>query len=135
IKDWFLSGKPITTEIDNLATGSRSVSVRQMFTLGTSFGIDGNIITSHLNFLRIFSQRPPGMIDVGLIKLKEGVNSNNFAQTLRANIPNDVDVLTMQEWIEFEKNYWKTSTAIGFIFALGVGMGLIVGIVIVYQIL
>jgi putative ABC transport system permease protein len=135
IKDWFLSGKPITTEIDNLATGSRSVSVRNMFTLGTSFGIDGNIITSHLNFLRIFPQRPTGLIDVGLIKLKDGVNANNFAQTLRANIPNDVDVLTMQEWIEFEKNYWKTSTAIGFIFALGVGMGLIVGIVIVYQIL
>ena len=135
IKDWFRSGKKITTEIDNLSTGSRSVSVGNLFTLGTSFGIDGNIITSHLNFLRIFPQRPPGLIEVGLIKLNEGVNATNFAQTLRASIPKDVDVLTMQEWIAFEKHYWKTSTAIGFIFALGVGMGLIVGIVIVYQIL
>jgi len=135
IKDWFHSGKKITTEIDNLSTGSRTVSVRNLFTLGTSFGIDGNIITSHLNFLRIFPQRPPGLIEVGLIKLNEGVNATNFAQTLRASIPKDVDVLTMQEWIAFEKTYWKTSTAIGFIFALGVGMGLIVGIVIVYQIL
>lgn len=118
-----------------LAYGSRSVSVRHMFTLGTSFGIDGNIITSHLNFLRIFPQRPPGLIDVGLIKLKKGVNAKNFAQTLRANISNDVDVLTMQEWIKFENNYWKTSTEIGFIFAFGVGMGLIVGIVIACQIL
>jgi putative ABC transport system permease protein len=41
----------------------------------------------------------------------------------------------MQEWIEFEKHYWMTSTAIGFMFALGVLMGLIVGIVIVYQML
>jgi putative ABC transport system permease protein len=135
IKEWFSAGKPIKTEIDNLATGSRSVSVKNMFTLGTSFGIDGNIITSHLNFLRIFPHRQSGLIEVGLIKLKDGVNVNSFAQVFRANIPNDVDVLTMQEWIEFEKSYWKTSTAIGFIFALGVGMGLIVGIVIVYQIL
>jgi putative ABC transport system permease protein len=41
----------------------------------------------------------------------------------------------MQEWIEFEKNYWKTSTEIGFIFAFAVGISLIVGIVIVYPIL
>jgi putative ABC transport system permease protein len=135
IKDWFRSGKMIKSEIDNLASGSRSVSVRDMFILGTSFGIDGNIITSHLNFLRIFSQRSPGLIEVGLIKLEDGVDVAGFTQRLRRDIPTDVDVLTLQEWIDFEKRYWQTSTAIGFIFALGVAMGLIVGIVIVYQIL
>ena len=43
--------------------------------------------------------------------------------------------VSQQEWIDFEKNYWMTSTAIGFIFSLGVGMGLIVGVVVVYQVL
>ncbi|MFN5193030.1 MAG: FtsX-like permease family protein, partial [Cyanobacteriota bacterium] len=33
------------------------------------------------------------------------------------------------------KNYWRSSTAIGFIFTLGAGMGFVVGCVIVYQIL
>jgi putative ABC transport system permease protein len=135
IKDLFQRGQAVTTEIDNLSTGSRSVSVVNMFRMGTSFGIDGNLITSHLNFLRIFPQRQPGLIEVGLIKLKAGNDVIAFQRRLRSSIPEDVDVLTMQEWIAFEKHYWMTSTAIGFIFALGVGMGLIVGIVIVYQVL
>jgi putative ABC transport system permease protein len=135
IIDWFKTGHPIETEIDNLKTGSRTISVVNTFKLGTSFGIDGNLITSHLNFLRIFSQRQSGLIEVGLIKLKAGYDAKSFKQHLRSSIPEDVDIFTKQEWIDFEKSYWMTSTAIGFIFALGVGMGLIVGIVIVYQIL
>jgi putative ABC transport system permease protein len=135
IKDLFHAGQVIQTEIDNLASGSRLITVKNMFTLGTSFGIDGNLITSHLNFLRLFPQRQAGLIEVGLIKLKNTNDAQAVQKTLQATIPRDVNVLTMPEWIEFEKHYWQTSTAIGFIFALGVAMGLIVGIVIVYQIL
>jgi len=135
IKNLLLAGKTVTTEIDNLSTGSRTVTVVNHFRMGTSFGIDGNLITSHLNFLRLFPQRQPGLIEVGLIRLKPGADPADFQRRLRASLPGDVDVLTMQEWIAFEKHYWTTSTAIGFIFALGVAMGLIVGIVIVYQIL
>jgi putative ABC transport system permease protein len=47
----------------------------------------------------------------------------------------DTRILTMQGYIDFEKDYWQKSTAIGFIFSLGAMMGFIVGIVIVYQIL
>ena len=131
----FAQTSSITTEIDSLSTATRSITVVGLFQLGTSFGIDGNIITSHLNFLRIFSQRQKGAIEVGLIKLKAGVNSDEFKQKLQAYLPPDVRIFTHQEWIEFEKHYWMSSTAIGFIFSLGVAMGLIVGIVVVYQIL
>ncbi|WP_434686655.1 FtsX-like permease family protein [Pseudanabaena minima] len=47
----------------------------------------------------------------------------------------DTRILTMEGYIDFEKEYWQKSTAIGFIFSLGTVMGFIVGIVIVYQIL
>ena len=135
IRDFLKAGKRVQTEIDNLSTGSRSVSVVNTFILGTSFGIDGNLITSHLNFLRLFPQRQPGLIEVGLIKLNDGVDANDVQLKLRSALPKDVNILTMEQWISFEKNYWQTSTAIGFIFALGVIMGLIVGIVFVYQVL
>lgn len=125
----------ITTEIDNIATETHQIKVVGLFTLGTSFGIDGNLITSHLNFLRIFSQRNKGFIEVGLIKLKPGVNSNLVTQKISNYLPPDVRVLSKQQWIDFEKKYWTSSTAIGFIFNLGVGMGLIVGTTIFYQIL
>jgi putative ABC transport system permease protein len=54
---------------------------------------------------------------------------------MRKVLPSDVEIFTHQEFIDFEKKYWQTSTAIGFIFALGIAMGFMVGTVIVYQIL
>jgi putative ABC transport system permease protein len=126
---------PVITEIDNITTATRQIKVVGLFRLGTSFGIDGNLLTSHVNFLRIFSTRQKGLIDVGLIQLKPNSNVNQVKNKIKQLLPPDVRVFSQQEWIDFEKNYWMTSTAIGFIFSLGVGMGLIVGIVVVYQIL
>ncbi|BAZ10882.1 DevC-like ABC transporter permease protein [Calothrix sp. NIES-4071] len=121
----------ITTELS-----SKKVNVVGLFTLGPSFGADGNIIMSDLNFLRLFSRyRKIGEIDIGLIKLKTNANAQNILKKIQANLPKDVKVLTHQDFVEFEKTYWQTSTSIGFIFTLGVSMGFIVGTVIVYQIL
>jgi putative ABC transport system permease protein len=126
----FEEGNPVTTEL-----GGKKVNVVGLFALGPSFGADGNVIMSDVNFLRIFPNRKPGEIQIGLIQLKPGVDAEALRDAIAANLPNDVKVLTHQGFVEFEKNYWKTSTAIGFIFTLGVGMGFIVGTVIVYQIL
>ncbi|MEH1804082.1 MAG: ABC transporter permease DevC [Nostoc sp.] len=123
-------GKPVTAEVRR-----RRIKVGGLFTLGASFGADGNLITSDLNFFRIFNNRQKGLIDIGLIRLKPGVDANVVAQQLRKYLPNEVNVLTKQEFIDFERSYWANSTAIGFIFTLGTVMGFIVGTVIVYQIL
>jgi len=130
VADDFLQGKSVVTEVSN-----RRVTIKGLYTLGASFGANGTILTSDLNFLRIFNRRQKGIIDVGLIKLKPGTEITPVLQTLREHLPNDVIVLSKQEFIDFEKNYWKTNTAIGFIFNLGTAMGFIVGTVIVYQIL
>ncbi|QLE58044.1 ABC transporter permease DevC [Nostoc sp. TCL26-01] len=126
----FDQGKNITAEVRR-----RRIKVVGLFTLGASFGADGNLITSDVNFLRLFSTRQGGLIDIGLIRLKPGYNANTVAQELRSYLPQDVNVLTKQEFIDFERHYWASSTAIGFIFTLGTIMGFIVGTVIVYQIL
>lgn len=126
----FDAGKNVTAEV-----GRRQIKVAGLFTLGASFGADGNLITSDINFLRIFLTRQQGLIDIGLIRLQPGANTNQVAQELRMFLPKDINVLTKQEFIDFERNYWASSTAIGFIFTLGTIMGFIVGTVIVYQIL
>ncbi len=130
----FLRGKTVTTELGN-AGSNRRIKVVGLFQLGTSFGSDGNLVTSHVNFLRMFDNRQKGLIDVGVIKLKPGTDIHQFTHKLKNNLPHDVKVLSKQDFINFEKNYWQTSTAIGFIFNLGVALGIIVGIVVVYQIL
>jgi putative ABC transport system permease protein len=126
----FERGKSISSEL-----GGKTVNVIGLFTLGPSFGADGNIIMSDLNFFRLFSDRKSGEIEIGLIQLKPHANAQNILKNIEASFPKDVKVFTHQGFIDFEKSYWKTSTAIGFIFTLGVGMGFIVGTVIVYQIL
>ncbi|MBD2629853.1 MULTISPECIES: ABC transporter permease DevC [Nostocaceae] len=123
-------GKLVSAEVRR-----RRIKVVGLFTLGASFGADGNLITSDVNFLRLFNNRQRGLIDIGLIKLKPGADLAVVTQYLRTYLPTDVNVLTKQEFIDFERNYWASSTAIGFIFTLGTIMGFIVGTVIVYQIL
>ncbi|MBD2360060.1 FtsX-like permease family protein [Anabaena minutissima FACHB-250] len=130
IAKYFDEGKNVTAEVRR-----RRVQVGGLFTLGASFGADGNLITSDVNFLRLFLNRQQGLIDIGLIKLKPGANTEAVVQELRNYLPEDINVLSKQEFIDFERHYWASSTAIGFIFSLGTIMGFIVGTVIVYQIL
>lgn len=126
----FEQGKNVIAEVNR-----RKIKVGGLFTLGASFGADGNLITSDLNFLRIFPQHQRGLINIGLVRLKPGSDATAVTQNLKKYLSKDIKVLTKQEFIDYERNYWASSTAIGFIFTLGTIMGFIVGTVIVYQIL
>ena len=131
VVEYFKQGKPVETEVDN-----RRVRVEGLFTLGASFGADGNLVTSDLNFLRIFgTRRTRGLIDIGVVKLEPGTDVKAVIDKMTATFPKDVIILSKEEFADFEKKYWQESTSIGFIFTLGAAMGFIVGIVIVYQIL
>ena len=116
--------------------GGYRVRVGGLFSLGPSFGVDGNLITSDSTFLRIFpNTRPAELIDVGAITLKSGVNPQTVQEDLQAHLPNDVLVFTRQGFIDFETEYWANRTPIGFILSLMLTMAAVVGVVIVYQIL
>ncbi len=131
VVEYFNQGEPVETEVDN-----RRVRVEGLFTLGASFGADGNLVTSDLNFLRIFAtRRTRGLIDIGVVKLEPGTDVKAVIDKMTATFPKDVIIFSKEEFADFEKKYWQESTSIGFIFTLGAAMGFIVGIVIVYQIL
>lgn len=123
-------GKPATTEIER-----RTVTISGLFTLGASFGADGILVASDQTFLHFFPRREAASTSLGLIKLSPGYDSKQVAAALKSHLPNDVRVLTHEEYIEFEESYWKTESPIGFIFGLGTGMAFVVGVVIVYQVL
>lgn len=110
------------------------LQISGVFTLGASFGADGNIITSDSTFLKLFPDNQANQIAVGLINLKPGVDIETVRSRLVANLPNDIKVVTPKEFAQIEIDYWQ-SGGIGFIFGLGVVVGFIVGVVIVYQIL
>jgi len=120
----------IVTELND-----REIEVAGLFEMGPSFGIDGNIITSDDNWLRLFPDRPRNQIQLGLISLREGADANVTRDRLREYLPRDVLVMTKADFVERERNYWNNATPIGYIFAFGAIMGFVVGAIIVYQIL
>lgn len=111
------------------------VTVVGLFRLGVSFAADGNVVTSDLNFMRIFSRRNHEDIDLGVIKLHPGASATQVQAELRSQLNEFVNIFTYEELLSYEKDYWANTAPIGFIFGFGTVMGWVVGLVIVYQIL
>lgn len=130
VKNTFDPDQPLTTEVND-----RQIKVVGLFEMGPSFGIDGNVITSEDNWLRLFPERSRNDIHLGLIKLKPGSDADATRGQLKALLPRDVLVLTKQDFIQREVDYWNSATPIGYIFTFGAVMGFVVGAIIVYQIL
>ncbi|WP_341899743.1 ABC transporter permease DevC [Synechococcus sp. UW140] len=130
VAEWFRNGKTVDSEV----AGVR-LRVAGLVQLGPSFGADGNMIISRETFRSIIPNSSKGSIELGLIRLIPGSDPILVAERLKEQLPNDITIFTKEQFIEFEKNYWRSSTAIGFIFTLGAAMGFVVGCVIVYQIL
>ena len=115
--------------------GQRRMEVVGLIEIGPSFGADGNVVLSEVNFRRVVKERQVAAVDLVAIKLRPGANIAETQARLRALLPPDVTVMTQAELRAHERRYWEEATPIGFIFAFGSLMGLVVGMVIVYQIL
>jgi putative ABC transport system permease protein len=115
--------------------GNRRMEVVGLVEIGPSFGADGNVVLSEVNFRRVVKERQVAAVDLVAIRLRPGASPTATQERLRALLPDDVMVLTQAELQAHERRYWEEATPIGFIFAFGSLMGLVVGMVIVYQIL
>ncbi|MTJ30431.1 MULTISPECIES: ABC transporter permease DevC [Aphanizomenon] len=124
----------------NAELSGKNVSVKGLFQNGASFAADGNVVVSDSTFLQLFPTRKADQIEVGLITLQPGADIEKVKAQLQIGLNPDpqnpfVEVGTPETFAQKEKTYWATGTGIGFIFSLGVIVGFIVGIVIVYQVL
>ncbi len=118
----------------HIQVGRRDFELVGLVEIGPSFGADGNVVMSETNFRRVFS-RQAGMADLVALRLRPGADPAAVQARLRALLAQDVVVLTHTELVQGERAYWENGTPIGFIFLFGSIMGLVVGMVIVYQIL
>jgi putative ABC transport system permease protein len=133
----FSQKKSIDVEIApfNQITKAKRFEIKGLFSIGPSFGVDGNLITSSTTFLQAFPDRNLNNIDLGLISLKSNYDAQKVRSYLVANLPKDINILTFSEFVQLEKDYWDLRTPIGFVFKLMVFMGFVVGIGITYQVL
>jgi putative ABC transport system permease protein len=123
-------GKGVSAEV-----GRTKVRVGGQFTLGTGFSADGAIVTSDETFRRLFPNRKPGVVSLGLIRLKPGTDPDAVAEKLGKILPRDVHVYTRAEIEAHERHHWMIKTSVGIIFGFGVLVALFVGTAIVYQVL
>ncbi|MEX2185960.1 MAG: ABC transporter permease DevC [Pirellulales bacterium] len=124
---------------DGLELSGQSVRVVGGFALGTDFANDGNLVMSAANFARYFPARgggdPRDAVTLGLVRVEPNEDVQTVRNRLAASLPDDVAVYTKPEFIAREMAFWRRSTPIGYIFAVGTIMGFIVGIVICYQVI
>ena len=103
--------------------------------LGTGFMGLGVILVSAQNFVRLFPFRKLGQVNLGLIQLKQGVDPDRAADSLRKLLGGDIQIFTRPELEAHETAYWTTRTSVGLLFGSGLIVSFIVGVMVVYQIL
>ncbi|SRR5579883_2958761 len=123
-------GEPVAAEVN-----SRRVKVVGTTTIGASFDVDGNLVTSDANFFRLFPQRAPASIDLGVVRLRPGSDPRQVKGELQKIYGSDLLVLTTGEFKERDKDYFLRTRPVDFIFAMGTAVGFFVGFAIVYQVL
>lgn len=108
------------------------------FRLGTGFSANGAVLVTDRGFLRAAPGRTAEDVTLGLVQLPKSTppaTVREIAGRIKQRITADVDVLTREEVRVQELNYWVRGTSFGLIFQVGVGIALIVGGAIVYQVL
>ena len=111
----------------------RRATIGGQYVLGTGFLGLGIALASEANFFRLFPDRPPDTVNLGLVSLKPGTDLDRAARALRAVLPADTQVMTRPELVAQEVKYWTTRTATGIIFGSGLVVSFVVGIMVLYQ--
>ncbi len=115
----------------------RSLQVAGHFAIGGGFGADGYMLASDQTFLRLFPSRSAGAPNLGLVTLEPGADAQAVAFAMRARWGDaaDVKVRTLDAAIADDRRFQSTQRPVGLIFGFGIVIGVLVGVVIVYQVL
>ncbi len=125
------TGEPYVFEVKN-----RTLTVVGTFEIGGGFSADGYLVVSDQTFLRLFPQRVSGAPNHVFVTLAPGADSRATVERLRAVLPSyDSAVRTIVETVAKDQSFQTTQRPVGLVFGFGVVIGILVGIIIVYQVL
>jgi putative ABC transport system permease protein len=113
----------------------QEVEITGYYQLGAGFLANGSIIVAEESFLQMSPGFPSDQIELGLLSVRKGVNLDQVRDMLASILPPDVIVLTRQEILDRERDFWVRQTSYGLVFQAGIAIALFVGATIVYQIL
>lgn len=114
---------------------NRRVEIGGIYVLGTGFVGLAVVVVSDVNFQRIFPNRRLYEVNMGLVRVTQGVDADDVAEKLRKSLPPDTRVFTRAEFFAHEQGRWTRSSSAGLIFGFGAVVAMLVGMVILYQML
>jgi putative ABC transport system permease protein len=127
-------------DFGNIAVGTdanladRPVTVKGHYHLGLFLYADGSVIVRNSDFAQ-FARRDPGVISVGLVRLKPGSDPQAAKAELVKALPDDVRVLTHDELIAAEQGFFISTKPIGIMLWISMAIAFLVGAVILFQVL
>jgi putative ABC transport system permease protein len=125
------AGQPLVFE-----NRGRTLTAVSTFRIGGGFTADGYMVVSDQTFLKLFTNRSAGAPNLVLIRVEPGADAARVAERLRGVLPAyDSSARTISEAIAREQAYQLTQRPIGIVFGFGVVIGILVGVIIVYQVL
>jgi len=123
--------EPIMIEAMN-----RQLSVIGTVSIGGGFSSDGYAVVSDQTFLRMFPSRSAGAADHILLKLANDSDPDQVIAELKKILPSEgLRIRTLETAMDEDVIYQSTERPTGLIFGFGTVIGIMVGIVIVYQVL
>jgi putative ABC transport system permease protein len=113
-----------------------AVSAVGGFRLGSGFDTAGAMVVSDQTFQQLFPERTAGTPSHVLIRVKPNQDPATVAGRLTERLVSErVQVRTTAQAMADDVNYMNDEMSIGIIFGMGVFIGIVVGLVIVYQVL
>ena len=117
-------------------TQGRTITAYATFAGGGGFGGDGYMLVSDQTFLSLFPARRSAAPDHILLKLRPGAQPAAVVARLKALISDpSLRIRTYDQAAQEDLRYQQTRRPTGIIFGFGVLIGVLVGLVIVYQVL
>lgn len=117
-------------------TQGRTITAYATFAGGGGFGGDGYMLVSDQTFLSLFPARRSTAPDHILLKLRPGAQPAAVVARLKALISDpSLRIRTYDQAAQEDLRYQQTRRPTGIIFGFGVLIGVLVGLVIVYQVL
>ncbi|WP_138933538.1 FtsX-like permease family protein [Roseovarius arcticus] len=125
------AGQPFSFEVNG-----QTITAIGAIEVGGGFLADGTIVMSDQTFLRFFEQRTSGTPSHILIKVDDNISVDRVVGRIEMALPSQsVKVKTIEAAARADLAFMSTQRPTGIIFGFGVLIGIIVGIVIVYQVL
>lgn len=117
-------------------TDGRTIKAYNTFSGGGGFGGDGYMLVSDQTFLSLFPARSSAAPDHILLRTRPGTPVDEVSEHLRGQISDSsLRIRSYVDAMAEDLRYQQTRRPTGVIFGFGVFIGILVGLIIIYQVL